>query len=84
MGGLVVIFAFDPVEELDGGAGLLSVAEELADRLVAESRAERIDGHQNDSLRFVTGSAANLAAGDALRAKRGHVGVRKVRSAAKG
>jgi hypothetical protein len=71
----VVIFAFDPVDELDGRAGVLVVADELAGRLIAEHRAERVDEYCNDSLRYVTGSAANLEAAAALR---GLVGVRRV------
>jgi hypothetical protein len=71
----VIVFAFDPVDELDGRAGVLVVEDELAGRLIAEHRAERVEEHCTDSLRYVTGSAANLEAAAALR---GLVGVRRV------
>lgn len=67
---LVFVFAFDPLEELDEREGLVSVQEVLAERLIAERRAERVADHVMDAGRFVPGSPAYLAARDALRAAR--------------
>ena len=78
MGATVVVFAFDPVDELEGRAGVLVVADDLAERLVAEHRAELLEAHRNESMRYVTGSAANLEAAAALRASHGLLGVRRV------
>jgi hypothetical protein len=74
----VILFAFDPVDELEGRAGVLVVAEDLAVRLLEERRAELLEDHRNKSMRYVTGSAANLEAAAALRSARGLVGVRRV------
>jgi hypothetical protein len=74
----VVIFAFDPVDELEGRSGVIVCAGDLAGRLIAEHRAEDLESHRNESMRYVTGSAANLEAAAALRASRGLVAVRRV------
>jgi hypothetical protein len=66
----VLIFAFDPVYELGGCKGVLLVDAEQAARLVAEHKAEMLEEHRHESMRYVTGSAANLEAGEALRALR--------------
>ena len=76
----IVIFAFDPVDELEGRVGVIATEPEVGQRLVDEHRAEFIDAHRNESLRFVAGSPAYLAARDALRAARDRVVVRKVRA----
>jgi hypothetical protein len=83
MGGVVIIFAFDPVDELEGGAGALVADAELGHRLVAEHRAELLDVRGRESNRYVIGSAAHAAARDELRTARGRVGVRKGRQASK-
>ncbi|HXD06917.1 MAG TPA: hypothetical protein VN680_12760 [Burkholderiaceae bacterium] len=70
MGGVVIVCAFDPVDELAGQAGVLVVDAELGGRLVAEHRVELATEHPTDSLRFVPGSAAYVKARDALRARR--------------
>jgi len=75
----VIVFAFDPVDELDGQVGVIAAESDLARRLVAEFRVELVEAYCTDSMRFVAGSAAYQAAGDALRTARGQVGVRKVR-----
>ena len=71
----VVVFAFDPVDELEGRSGVLVVADDLAERLIAEHRAELLEDHRDEAMRYVVGSAANLEAAAALR---GLVGVRRV------
>jgi hypothetical protein len=81
--GLVMVFAHDPVAELNGAAGAILVEPELAERLVDECRAERIDASTiNDSLRFVAGSPANLAARAALQRAREALPARKRRAPA--
>lgn len=81
-GGIVIVFAFDPVEELEGRCGMLQADAELGGRLVAEHRAELPGGHAGDSMRYVTGSAAFAGARDALRSLRATT-VRKARKPAK-
>lgn len=66
----VIVYAFDPVEELDHARGLLVLSAELAGRLAAEHRVEVVGEHIHASLRFVEGSAAHAAAREALRAAR--------------
>ena len=70
-GGVTIVYAFDPVEELENRSGLLPVPTEQAERLVAEHRVERVSEHTNSSMRYVAGTNANEAARDALRAARG-------------
>jgi hypothetical protein len=79
----VIVFAFDPVDELEGRVGVIAAEPDLARRLIAEHRAELVEPYCNDTMRFVAGSAAHQAAGDALRAARDRIGVRKVRPAAR-
>jgi hypothetical protein len=65
---LVLVFAFDPVPELEERAGLLPCAPELAARLVAEHRVEALEPHRSaEHLRYVAGSPAWAAARAALR-----------------
>jgi len=80
---VVLVYAFDPIDELGGVTGVQPVPDELAGRLIAEFRAELIESHLNDSQRFVAGSPQHEAARLALRARRGEVGVRKVQRAPK-
>jgi hypothetical protein len=75
-GAPVIVYAFDPVAELRDAMGLLVLSAELAGRLVAEHRVEVVGDHINAPLRFVAGSAANVAARDALRAARAGPGTR--------
>jgi hypothetical protein len=63
----VIVFAFDPVEELGGVRGLLVLSAELAGRLIAEHRVESAAAHFGSPLRFVVGSEAHRQAGQALR-----------------
>lgn len=70
MAAAVLLFAFDPVDELDGHEGLLTAEAPLAELLIAEHRAERIEDHATVSMRYVRGSDAHAAARDALRAAR--------------
>jgi len=79
----VIVFAFDPVDELEGRVGVIAAEPDLAQRLVTEHRAELVEPYCNDTMRFVAGSAAFVAARDALRAARGRVAVRKVQPAAR-
>lgn len=81
MGGIVIVYAYDPVEAL--GAGVLVLDAEVGGRLVAEHRAELIETHRHEPMRFVAGSAANLAARDALRAARSEAEARPARKRAK-
>ena len=82
-GGIVIVFAFDPVEELQDGTGLLPADAELAERLVAEHRAERPQDHAGESMRYVAGSAAFNSARDALRSARDTSPPRKARKSSK-
>lgn len=66
-GAPVIVYAFDPVDELDGALGLLVLSADLAGRLIGEHRVEAVGAHVHAPLRFVTGSAANVAARQALR-----------------
>jgi len=66
----VLIFAFDPIEELGGRAGVLAVEPALAETILAERRAERIEDHATLSMRYISGSPEHAAARDALRAAR--------------
>ena len=70
MGGAVLVYAFDPVDELAGGVGLLAIDAELAGRLAAEQRVELVEEHANDPGRYLTGHPANDAARAALRSAR--------------
>ena len=81
MGSILIICAFDPVDELDGKAGVFAVDAELAGRLVAEHRVELVRDYASDSMRFVPGSEAYIAAREALRHRRSNVG-RRVRKTA--
>ena len=63
----VIVFAFDPVAELDDATGLLVLSAELAGRLIAEHRAEPTAPHLGHPMRFVVGSHAYTAARQALR-----------------
>lgn len=74
----VIVFAFEPVDELEGRSGIAVVDAELAALLIAEHRAELMEGHQTESMRYVTGSAAYVGAAAELRAARGLAGVRRV------
>jgi len=82
--GARLLYAHDPVPELDERVGLMIVEAALAATLVAECRAEAVDRvSNNDSMRFVDGSPANLAARDALRqAREAALAARKRRAAA--
>ena len=83
---VVVVFAFDPVAELAGRSGVLVVSRELAERLICEHRAEDLESHRGESMRYVAGSVANIAAAAALREARdtrGLVSVRRVLPKAK-
>ena len=82
MGRVVIIFAFDPVDELQGRTGALPADAELAGRLIAEHRAELVETYIADSMRYVSGSDSFNAARDALRAARASA-MRKVRKTAK-
>jgi hypothetical protein len=81
MTALVIVFAFDPVDELEGRVGVIAAEPELGGRLLSEHRAELVETHCTDSMRFVAGSEAYLAAREALRAARTRVGVTRVRPA---
>jgi hypothetical protein len=90
MSGLVFVFAFDPIEELEGREGVLLVRPELAESLIARHHAEDLEAHGKESMRFVAGSPAHAAARDALRAARAAApaanapsGPRKARAPAK-
>jgi len=84
VGGIVIICAFDPVDELEGRSGVLGVEAELGGRLIAEHRAELVETYRSDSMRFVAGSTAFNAARDALRARRDDsTAPRRVRKTAK-
>lgn len=84
MGGVVIVYAFDPVDELEARSGVLAVEAVLGHRLIAEHRAELMAGHANESMRYVRGSTAHQHAHDALRAARGgKVVPRKPRQVAK-
>jgi len=82
--GARLLYAHDPVPELDERVGLMIVEAPLAAQLIAEHRAEAVDRvSNNESMRFVEGSPANLAARDALRqAHEAAAGARKRRAAA--
>lgn len=67
----VLVYAFDPVEELGGASGLLGLPAQTARRLIAEHRVEEVAPHVADALRFVAGSPAHEAARQALRDARG-------------
>jgi hypothetical protein len=67
---LVIVFAFDPVAELDDRTGLLPCASDLAERLIAEHRVERPGVHVHEALRYMRGSLAHAAARDELRRAR--------------
>lgn len=74
----VILYAFDPIHELEGRSGIVVVERALAERLIAEHRAESMETHRNEAMRYVTGSAANLAAAASMRDARGLVPVRRV------
>lgn len=76
----VIVFAFEPVPELEGRSGVCVVTEALGARLIEEGRAEDLEAHRSDSMRYVTGSAANLDAAAALRESRDTRGLVSVRS----
>jgi hypothetical protein len=76
-----IVFAFEPVPELEGRSGVCVVDHVLAEQLIAEGRAEDFEAHRGESMRYVTGSAANVAAAAqaaAQRDTRGLVSVRRV------
>lgn len=77
---VVIVFAYDPVEELGGRVGVIVADAEVAERLVAEHLVELAEAHCSDALRFVAGSTAYAAARDELRAARNRIGVRKART----
>jgi hypothetical protein len=82
-GAPVIVFAFDPIDELGDAHGLLVLSAELAGRLIAEHRAEATAPHIASPMRFVVGSAAHDAAREALRAAREADAARSVRAARK-
>jgi len=68
---MTIVFAFDPVPELEDRVGFMSCTPEVAARLVDAHRVETMDARRaTDGLRYVAGSAAWSAARDALRAAR--------------
>jgi hypothetical protein len=68
MGAVVLVYAFEPLPELDGRSGVIALDAADADTLVAALRVERIEPHCNEAMRYVEGSDANRAARDALHA----------------
>jgi hypothetical protein len=77
--GTVLLYAFEPVEELEGRAGVAVVEEVLAKRLIEEHRAERIEDHATCSMRYVRGSPEHLRAANELREARDTRGLVEVR-----
>lgn len=70
MGGVLIVYAFDPLDELEHARGILALPAELAGRLIAEHRVEAMAEHAGEALRYVAGSSAHEAARQALRLAR--------------
>ena len=70
-GGVTIVYAYDPVDELQGRTGVLPAPRALADQLVAEHRVERLGSHIGSPMRFTPGTPAFQAAREALRKARG-------------
>ena len=83
MGTVVLVYAFESLDELDGRSGVIAMDDGDAEVLVAAHRVELIEPHCREAMRYVEGSAANMAARQALAHARRQATARARRAAAK-